>query len=338
MIPLSGNSFIRSFDQKTERVPVWFMRQAGRYLPAYKEIRSRMSIKQICSSSETMVNLSYAPVRDLGVDAAIIFYDITLPLEAMGHVIDFKDDIGPVVSRNRDYSETVPYNRTEDRYVLYDAIQLFKKTYPEVPLIGFSGGPMTLASYISAGRSDRELSSTRRALYKDTDALKTLLSTINDSILEIIKRQVEAGVDVVQVFDSWSSSLSSVEFEEYAREYLVPLFEDFPQKTRSIYFTVGSGKVLSCLRKVPVDFVSVDSHTPIKAASEELGNSKGIQGNLDSFTVANSREEALRQTKIILHESMEIEKFIFNLGHGVLPATDPSTLVDVVRAVRSYER
>lgn len=338
MIPMARNVFLAALEGRTERIPVWFMRQAGRYLPAYREIRSRKNIQEICKDPKTMADLSYAPVRDIGVDAAIIFYDITLPLQAMDCDVEFVDSVGPIVKTVRKPGEIKKYSKSEDKYALTDGIREFRKSYPGVPIIGFAGGPITLASYVIAGRTDRDLLLTRKKLYEDSAGLHRLLETLNDSILSISKAQTNAGVDAIQIFDSWSGSLSSHEFEDYTREYLKPLFDELSSFTKSIYFASNSGRVLENIATLDVDFVSIDPHTNLTKAYDRLGGGVGIQGNLDSFTAASSAKDALLQTRKILAESKKVDRFIFNLGHGVLPGTPPENLTKVVNEVHSFVR
>lgn len=332
------SDFLAAFDGTNSRTPVWFMRQAGRYLPAYRKVRSKNTMKQICSDPEIISDLTYSAIRDLGVDAGIIFFDITLPLEAMGFNVEFVNGVGPVVRIRDDFQEIQPYRSTLDSFPLSEGIRKFLSMHPEVPLIGFAGGPLTLASYLVAGKSDRDLIITRKKLFEDRNECRKILSTLMEAVITFSKKQIAAGVDVIQIFDSWASSLSTDEFLRYVQDYVKPLFSELSSQTRTIYFTAHSSRVLEAISDLDVDFISIDSHISPSEAARRLANTKGIQGNLDPLVASSSISETIRQTKNILEDSRKVEKFIFNLSHGVLPTTPPENLIKVVEEVHSFER
>ncbi len=321
---------------RPDRIPVWFMRQAGRYLPQYHELRKNRSIKEICMDPRAVSDITYSPVELLGVDAAIIFSDILLPLESMGFDLEYRAGVGPVLSEFKGASAAESFSIKHFRYPLSESIGLFKDEHPDVPLIGFTAGPITLSSYMIAGKSDRDLSATKRHAMKDPQDFIMLIDRSVDAIISMARYQKAAGADVIQIFDSWAGALSPVQFNRIYRGFLEEIRSelDFPL----IYFSTGTGGIVEDLATIGFDFLSLDWRMRLSDVRKRIGDSTGLQGNLDPEAAGSSPQIALQETRDILEGMKGKENYIFNLGHGVLPHTDPETLKKIVEEVHNYDR
>lgn len=331
------NSFFRALKgELTEHIPVWFMRQAGRYMKEYMEIRHTMTIKEMCSDPDVTAKISYQPVENLGVDAAIIFSDILLPLESMGMNLDYVENTGPVLTPKKDISSLEQFSIGDFGYPLAESIHRFKSLHADTPLIGFTGGPLTLASYVIAGKSDRDLSITKAFAMKDPERFAEILKLTTGAVISLSKHQMSAGVDVIQIFDSWAGSLSPLQFDSLYRRFLEDIRSElhFPL----IYFSTGTSGIVNELSAIGFNYLSLDWRTNLSSARNATGDSVGLQGNLDPVIAENSLEVSLKETEHILSGMRDKPDYIFNLGHGVLPATNPETLEKIVEAVHNFER
>ncbi|MGC8515985.1 MAG: uroporphyrinogen decarboxylase family protein [Thermoplasmata archaeon] len=336
MKTMNRKKFLSAYDGNGDSVPVWFMRQAGRYLPSYRELRKNKTIKQICSDASTISDISYAPVEQLGVDASIIFFDITLPLEAMGYNVEFKENVGPVVSA-QDAGSIHGYEIKSDPYSLYGGIKVFRNNHPDTFLYGFTGGPITLASYIIAGSSDRDLGQTIRTILNDPNRYKDIMKNLTDMIIGTAQQQVKSGADAIQIFDSWSGSLPYSLYEDYLNDYLLPLSAEL-SSLQTVYFSTRTSGYASLLSATDFSYLSMDSRTKLSETYYLCDSEKGMQGNLDPlYTIAEVKLAEL-ETQRILEDAKNIDRYIFNLGHGVLPETSIECLKEIVRTVHSYEK
>lgn len=319
-----------------ERIPVWFMRQAGRYLREYQELRLTHSIKEICKDPEIVSDISYLPVEKLGVDAAIIFSDILLPFESMGIDLEYRENIGPVLSEFKGLENILPFDINEFSYPLSLSIKKFKEKHRKTPLIGFTGGPVTLASYLIAGKSDRDLSVTKKFMLKNPSEFVKILDIITDMVIQIARYQKDAGTDVIQIFDSWAGALTSSQFRNIYSGFLNEIRNElnFPV----IYFSTGTGSMIEDLVETGFDFLSLDWRCDLTSIKDRIDASIGLQGNLDPLTAESNLKAALRESREILNGMKEKNNYIFNLGHGVLPRTDPETLKKIVEEVHSFDR
>lgn len=336
------NNFLAALDSLPHnQTPVWFMRQAGRYLPGYSSLRKEHSIKEICRNSELTARVTEEPVNLLGVDAAIVFSDITIPLEAMGFSVNFKQSVGPVISKpfteNRSLDRITDFTPSDYSFGTYDAIRKFKKDHPKTPLIGFSGGPLTVGSYISTGQTDRNLAATKSLIYNDDRNFSTLMGMLREMVISHCREQIRSGADAIQIFDSWAGYLSPREFRKYARKYLNDIRSELPSKTKIIYFSTQTGGMLEDLEDTGFDFLSLDWRVILSDASLDLKPETGLQGNLDPLMVAESPARAVRAASRISNSMRSKDNYIFNLGHGVLPNTNPETLREIVRTVHRLE-
>lgn len=331
------NNFIATLrGEKHDRVPVWFMRQAGRYLPDYVQLRKKKTIKEICQDPEAISRVSYSPVRVLGVDAAIIFSDILLPLESMGFRLEYNDSLGPLLSPLKNLNSVMEFDQSSFVYPLSQSVKKFREEHPEIPLIGFTGGPLTLSSYMIAGKSDRDLEITKSFAMKNDALFHRLLKISFDAIVKLARLQIGSGANVIQIFDSWAGSLPPSQFRDTYLGFLEELRNElnFPL----IYFSTGTAGIIDEISRVGFDFLSVDSRVDIAKLGISLDKSIGLQGNLDPVIVENSPGKALHETQEILSSIGKRERYIFSLGHGVLPGTDPDTLKSIVEEVHSFDR
>ena len=332
------NNFLAALiGEHHDSTPVWFMRQAGRYLKGYRELRSKHTIKEICMDADLTVKVTEEPVGLLGVDAAIIFSDITIPLEAMGFSLDFKENVGPVIANpfnaNRDLIGISEFSASAMKYGTYRAIARFKEKYQYTPIIGFSGGPLTIASYLTMGRPDRDLAATKALLYNGDSAMKRLLGMIREMVIENCREQVRSGADAIQIFDSWAGFLPTSLFKWYSENYLTQIATEISDLTKTIYFSTQTGGMLEELTEAGFDFLSLDWRVNLPEVSRKLSAEVGLQGNIDPLMASRSPERAIGESGKLAEEMKPRKNYVFNLGHGVLPDTDPETLREIVRTV-----
>jgi uroporphyrinogen decarboxylase len=333
------NNFISALKhEQHDHIPVWFMRQAGRYMEEYRELRKSYNIREMCMNPEITEKITYAPIKLIGVDAAIIFADIILPLEAMGYKIDFNSS-GPNIengySHNKSMQGIHEFNAGELKYRTYDAIRLFKQNHPETPLIGFSGGIITVMSYILAGISDNNLIYTKKVMLNDP-SFSIMKKMVKNMILDYVKMQINAGVDAIQIFDSWLGALSPYTFEKYLKNDVIELVESIKSRVPIIYFSTGNSGMIEQFNDINPDMLSVDWRIQLGNARKILKEDIGLQGNLDPYLVQYNRESAMEETRRILKDAGKNDNYIFNLGHGVLPDTDPETLKAITDSVHLY--
>jgi uroporphyrinogen decarboxylase len=332
------NNFTQALrNESHEHIPVWFMRQAGRYMDEYKELRKTHNIRQMCMNPEITEKITYAPVKLLGVDAAIIFADIILPLEAMGYKIDFNangPDIENGYRNNKEMKGIHEFEINQLKYKTYDAIKLFRAKHPETPIIGFSGGIITVLSYIIAGMSDNNLVYTKNVMLNDP-SFNTMKSMVKNMILDYVKMQANAGVDAVQIFDSWLGALSPYTFEKYIKNDVIEIVESIKSMVPTIYFSTGSSGMIEQFNDIKPDILSVDWRIKLGKARKILDSGIGLQGNLDPYLVQYNSDSAIMETNRIIDETVDMDNYIFNLGHGVLPETKPETLKNITDFVHS---
>lgn len=337
------NSFLAAMRGEDHDVtPVWFMRQAGRYMEGYRKLRERHSIKEICMDPDLTVKATAEPVDLLGVDAAIIFSDITIPLEAMGFSLDFRENVGPVISNplttNRDLSGIRDFSPPDMHYATYGAISKFREMHSGTPIIGFSGGPLTIASYVVLGRPDRDLATTRSLLYRGDAGLKKLLSMITEMVISNCREQVKAGAEAIQIFDSWAGFLPPSMFSWYRQNYLSQIVAEISGLAPTIYFSTQTGGMPEELAKTGFDFLSLDWRVDLPKVAMRLGGETGLQGNIDPLAVSRSPDRAIAEAGKLALEMGHKDNYVFNLGHGVLPDTNPETLGEIVRTIHQLGR
>ncbi|MBV8159673.1 MAG: uroporphyrinogen decarboxylase [Acidimicrobiia bacterium] len=323
----------------TERVPVWFMRQAGRSLPEYRAVRERHGRFDITRTPELAAEVTMQPVRRLGVDAAILFSDIVVPLKAVGVDVELKAGVGPVIAEPfrtvADLDRLRPLEPDDISYVA-ETVRAVVGELP-VPLIGFAGAPFTLASYLVEGGPSRTYAHTKALMYTEPETWAELLSALADITAAFLRVQIEAGAAAVQVFDSWAGALSPDDYQRSVLPASAEVFDGLSDlDVPTIHFGVNTGELLPLMADAGPDVVGVDWRVPIDAARKRLGPGVAVQGNLDPAVCLSPWDAVERKVRDILVRNGGQPGHVFNLGHGVLPETDPDVLrriVDLVHAV-----
>lgn len=328
--------------KETEYTPVWFMRQAGRYLPSYRRLKGTRNVLDIAKDPKLASEAVVGAVRELGVDAGIIFADIMLPLEGMGVRFRIEESVGPVVSSPirslEDVSELKAFDSERDAGDVYDGIEETVSKLDGTPLIGFSGAPFTLAGYLVEGVPNRELQRTKAMMYGDPDAWKALMKKLTSMTKSYLDGQIEHGVDAVQLFDSWVGTLSAEDYARYVLPYTSEVIESVGGRVPTIHFCANSGSLIEKFRSTKADVLSVDWRMDIDDVWTRCEEKVAVQGNLDPVVAAVGGEAMKRGTGEILRRAQNHKGHIFNLGHGVLKETAPENLRDIVNIVHETTR
>jgi uroporphyrinogen decarboxylase len=319
--------------------PVWFMRQAGRSLPEYRALRADTAMLDACRDPSMVTEITLQPVRRHGVDAAILFSDIVVPLAAVGIDLELKPGVGPVIAKPiatmQDVSE-IRALRTDDVPFLTEAVGLLIRELGPTPLIGFAGAPFTLASYLVEGGPSRTHAKTKALMYGAPDVWHALCGRLAAITLEFLKVQAGAGVSAVQLFDSWAGALSDADYRRYVAPHstvvLAGLASEYPDLPR-IHFGVGTGELLPSMAETGATVVGVDWRTPLDVAAARVGNAVALQGNLDPCVLLAPWSVVETETRRVLRDGASAWGHVFNLGHGVLPDTDPDVLTRLVALV-----
>jgi uroporphyrinogen decarboxylase len=341
---LADAPFLRACrGERPSRTPVWFMRQAGRSLPEYRAMRGDGTILDAVAKPELAAELTLQPVRRYGVDAAILYSDIVVPVAAVGFGVDVAPGTGPVVERPfrsaADLARLRPLEPELDtRYVL-ETVRLLVAEL-DVPLIGFAGAPFTLASYLVEGRPSRDHAATKALMYGDEPLWRALLDALADLSLASLRSQVAAGASAVQLFDSWAGALSPADYRRYVEPASRKVLEGLADLgVPRIHFGVGTGELLGLMAGAGADVVGVDWRVPLPEARRRVGDAVALQGNLDPAACLAPWPVVAGQVAAVLAgaDPANHPGYVFNLGHGVLPATDPSVLERVAAAVHGED-
>jgi len=334
-----NDRFLRACRREpVDATPVWFMRQAGRSLPEYRVVRERVTLAEIVGDPALCAEVTLQPVRRLGVDAAILFADITTPLAGIGVDLQIVDGVGPVIDRPIRTAEDVGALRTfeaaEAVGPLIEAIALIRLE-AGVPLIGFAGAPFTLASYLVEGRGSRDALAIRRLLRDQPRVAAELLTRLTDMTVAYVRAQVEAGAQAIQLFDSWVGVLSPFDYERDVLPHMRRLFGAIADLgVPTIHFGTGASGLLPLLAAAGGDVIGIDWRIGLDAAWRQVPD-RAVQGNLDPSALLGSWPTAREQAVWVLGEAAGRAGHIFNLGHGVLPGTDPDHLRRLVDLVHS---
>jgi uroporphyrinogen decarboxylase len=312
--------------EPVDTTPVWFMRQAGRYMAEYRAIRARHSLLEICRQPDLATEVTLQPVRRIDVDAAIIFSDLLLPLEPMGIPFDFVAGEGPQIERPiADAADVDRLRRFEPREALAHVLQAIRQVQSElagsIPLIGFAGAPFTLASYAIEGGHSNNFARTKALMYGSPEAWHKLCTLLSEVVADYLVAQIEAGVDAVQVFDSWVGHLNAADYREFARPHTERIFAAIQGRVPTIHFGVGSTTILRELREAGGDVIGADWRVPIDEAWERIGHDRAIQGNLDPTLLLGPPARLFQHADDIISRVAGRPGHVFNLGHGILPST-----------------
>lgn len=329
--------------QPTEYTPVWLMRQAGRYMKEYRKIRRKFSFLDLCKSPDLAAEITLLPVQKLGVDAAIIFADILLPLEGMGIHLEFTKGGGPVIRDPIGDEENIEQLRIIDpeEHVpfLLKAIEIVRRELKErVPLIGFGGAPFTLASYLIEGGRSADYSKTKGLMLGAPSWWHRLMEKLTEVTIRYLKAQVHHGAQALQLFDSWAGCLSPWDYEAHVLPYSRRVIQEAGVDVPLIHFSVGTSGFLRLIKEAGGDVIGIDWRTDLGGAWERLGYDLGIQGNLDPSVLLASRQVIEVHVRRILESVANRPGHIFNLGHGVLPKTPEENVIFMVETVHRFSR
>jgi uroporphyrinogen decarboxylase len=330
-----------AWGRRPAHVPVWFMRQAGRSLPEYRALRADTSMLAACRTPELTCEITLQPVRRHGVDAAILFSDIVVPLHAAGIGVDIVPGTGPVVAapvRTAADVARLPVLHVEQVAPVAQAVALLLRELGTIPLIGFAGAPFTLASYLVEGGPSRNHERTKALMYGAPEVWHALMARLADLTATFLRAQVEAGVDAVQLFDSWAGALSLRDYRAYVLPHSARVLEGLMGAgVPRIHFGVGTGELLGAMGEAGADVVGVDWRVPLDEAVRRTGGTRALQGNLDPAVLFADAATVAAETTRIVAEGRQAPGHVFNLGHGVLPGTDPDVLTRVVDLVHGLE-
>ncbi|MCE5194289.1 MAG: uroporphyrinogen decarboxylase [Nitrospiraceae bacterium] len=330
--------------EEVKHTPVWIMRQAGRYLPEYQAVRSQVDFLTLCKTPELAAKVTIQPVDILGVDAAILFSDILIPVEAMGMPLEFTDKKGPVLAEPvRDKKGVdklkVPVTEESMPFVLETIKILRKELSNKVPLIGFSGAPFTLATYMIEGGSSHNFINTKRMMFQDKKTFDSLMKKLTKTVIAYLSSQMDAGAQAVQIFDSWAGILSPLDFKESALPYvkkIISALREHNPDAPIIYFANNCAGIIKEVKKTGADVFGIDWRIDISDAIKKLGRDKIIQGNLDPTALLLPKDKIEARVQDILVKAEDAKGHIFNLGHGILPEIPVENAVAFVEAVHKY--
>jgi uroporphyrinogen decarboxylase len=328
--------------QAVERTPIWLMRQAGRSLPEYRALRETWTLEQIVAQPELCSEVTLQPVRRLGVDAAVMFADIMLPLRGMGVDFELVESVGPVIAHPIRDAAAVGSLRTppaaDNVPQVLEAVRMVSRESP-VPVVCFSGGPFTLASYLIEGRPSRDFQLTKEFMYREPAAFDRLLEKLAEVMSEYLEAQVRAGASALQLFDSWAGALSPLDYEMRVLPHTRRIFESVaPLGVPRIHFGTGTAGLLELIATSGADVVSLDWRVNIDEAWRRIGHECGVQGNLDPMAMLGPKETMVIAARDVLRRAAGRPGHVFNLGHGVLPATPLENLHALVETVREERR
>lgn len=333
---------LRTIDcESTERVPLWFMRQAGRYLPEYRAIRKEHRMLDVIRTPELAFEVTMQPIRRFDLDAAIIFADILNPLMGLGIDLDFVEGEGPKIfnpiSKPEDVARLKEPNVSQDLAYTFEAIKLCVKELQakNIPLFGFAGAPFTLSAYLLEGGKLGDLHKTKQFMFSYPQAWHDLQEKILTLIVPYCLKQIESGASAIQIFDSWVGYLAANEYQTYVEPYLNKLFTLLKKSTPAplMYFSTGSAGIIQHIKKLPVNGFSIDWRTSLSDARRVFGDKVVLQGNLDPLILAGPIDYLKPQVEKILNEGMKNKNYIFNLGHGIVPHTPPDNVAAVIEIV-----
>jgi len=328
--------------EQTERTPIWFMRQAGRILPEYRALRERWSLIEICRQPELCAEVTLQPVRRMPVDAAVMFADIMLPLIGVGIELDLVDNVGPVIRhpiRDRAGVEALrPIVPEEDVPFVMETVRILKRELGgKTAVLGFSGAPFTLASYLIEGKPTRDYALVKAMMYGEPELWHALMERLTSIMIDYLLAKVEAGVDALQLFDSWVGALSPQDYEQYVRPYSQQIFAALaPTGLPFIHFGTNTATLLDQMKDDGGSTIGVDWRIPLDLAWERIGHERGIQGNLDPTLLLAPPAIMEAGAADVLRRAGGRPGHIFNLGHGLMPQTPLDNVIRLVDFVHEH--
>lgn len=338
--PINDTFLKAARGEKTDYVPVWYMRQAGRSQPEYQKIKEKYSLFEITHQPELCAYVTRLPVENYNVDAAILYKDIMTPLPAIGVDVEIKGGVGPVISNPirslADIEKLGEITPEEDVPYVLDTIKLLTEEQLSVPLIGFSGAPFTLASYMIEGGPSRNYNKTKAFMYAEPKAWFALMDKLGDMIIMYVKSQIKAGTKAIQIFDSWVGALNADDYRVFIKPTMKRILSALSEENVPlIMFGVGASHLALEWNDLPLDVVGLDWRMTIGQA-REMGIQKTLQGNLDPAILLAPWKVIEEKAKMILNEGMAQNGYIFNLGHGIFPQVEPEVLKRLTAFIHEY--
>ncbi len=331
--------------KRTDRTPIWIMRQAGRYMPEYLEVRKNYNFIEMCLTPEVAAEVTMQPIDAFGMDASIIFSDILIPAISMGLDLDFIKGEGPVFSNpvrtENDVNRLVSDISGDEVEKVAEAVTLVRKSLPETTaLIGFCGAPLTLASYMVEGGTTKNFSILKGMLYSEPKTYHKLMEKITPVLVDYLVAQAEAGANIVQIFDTWGGILAQEDFLEFSLPYIKEVIKGFRAKSDKpvIYFMKSNASFLKYLNNLDVEALGMDWTINLREASEATGNNFTLQGNLEPLVLLGDEKLIKERATRILEEGKNLKGHIFNLGHGVIPQTPVENVRYLVNLVKEFRR
>ncbi len=338
-----NDRFLRACRREpVDRTPVWFMRQAGRYMAEYRALRERYSLLEMCAEPELAAAVTLQPVNAIDVDAAILFSDLLLPFTPMGLAFDFVKGEGPAIERPvrhaADVERVRPFEPREALAHVLATIRLLRRELDgKVPLIGFGGAPFTMAAYAIEGGPSTTYATTKAFMYAQPAAWHTLCDRFATMMADYLRAQIEAGAQAVQLFDSWAGQLSRADYREFALPHTKKIFDALAGAgVPALHFGVGTGALLADMRDAGGDVIGVDWRRPLDEAWAAIGHDRGIQGNLDPTLLLAPIDRLLAAADEVLRRAAGRPGHIFNLGHGILPPTSLESVQALARHVHAH--
>ncbi|WP_248927429.1 uroporphyrinogen decarboxylase [Paenibacillus hamazuiensis] len=339
-----NDTFLRACKKdQVDTLPVWYMRQAGRYDPEYRKIKEKYSLLEICEQPELAAEVTMMPVKKLGVDAAILYSDIMNPVASLGVKFDIVKNVGPVIENPiltaKDVAALQPINVEKDLSHIIKTIEILVREL-KVPLITFAGAPFTIASYLIEGRPSKSYIRTKTMMYSEPEVWFALMDKLGDMVITYLRSHIAAGAKAVQLFDSWVGALAPHDFEKYVLPTITRIFEglaDLPQP--KIYFPgVSSGELLPYLSRIQADVIGLDWRVSISEGLRRTGGKFAVQGNLDPYVLTAPMNVIEQQAKAIIDEGVRQPGFIFNLGHGLFPEASLDKLKELTSFIHEYSK
>lgn len=342
---LKNDLFLRACKkQNVERTPIWIMRQAGRYLPEYRAVRAQSDFLTMCKTPELAAEVTIQPIDIVGVDAAILFSDILVIPEAMGMHLKMNEGKGPVfpnpIRTVEDAKKLKDIDPTKELKYVLDAVILTKKNLDNrVPLIGFSGSPWTLLTYMVEGKGSKNFSEVKKLIYNNPELAHAILNKLSKIIADYLSAKIEAGCNAVQIFDTWGGILSQKDFEEFSLQYVEKIISQIKRKDEPvIFFAKGVHFKLDKLANIGADVLGLDWTMDLGEVRKQVGDKVALQGNMDPTVLYANKDYIRKETKRVLSSFGKGNGHIFNLGHGVLPDIDPENVKALVQSVKEESK
>lgn len=336
--------FLRACRRESiDSVPVWYMRQAGRYDPDYRKIKESYSLLEICRHPELAAEVTMMPVKKLGVDAAILYSDIMNPVASLGVKFDIVKNVGPVIEHplrtSKDVEALRPINVDKDLSHIMETIRILDRELT-VPLITFAGAPFTIASYLIEGRPSKTYIQTKTLMYSQPGIWFALMDKLGDMVITYLKAQIANGAKAIQLFDSWVGALSPEDFSYYVLPTIERIFKEIQdQRVPKIYFPgVSSGELLPALRHLKADVIGLDWRVSINEGRKRLDHAFAVQGNLDPYVLTAPMPVIKEKAKAIIDQGIQHPGFIFNLGHGLFPEASLEKLRELTDFIHEYSK